>query len=215
MITQQQHDAIYKRVKALYAEHEHLPFHGWHHINFVYKKSVLFARELGANILMTQSSALVHDLNYLSKKGIYTKAIAGKDLRHSILDECALPADTISQVESIVNSAELGSAHDIMSLEAKALSDADTLFKALPVTPVLFASAFIKENNYDIRRLAKMIVENQEKLIEEDRYFHSDMAKHEYMRWAQSNLTLWREVNESLDDPDVIALLDDAGYKLS
>lgn len=145
MITQQQHDAIYTRVKALYAAHEHLPFHGWHHINFVYKKSALFAQDLGANILMSQASALVHDLNYLSKKGIYTKAIAGKDLRHSILAECALPEDTISQIESIVNSAEMGSAYDQMSLEAKALSDADTLFKVLPITPVILASAFIKD----------------------------------------------------------------------
>lgn len=60
-----------------------------------------------------------------------------------------------------------------------------------------------------------MIIENQEKLVEDDCFFHSDLAKHDYMHWARSHLTLWRGVNESLDDPDVIALLDDAGYKLA
>jgi len=204
------HHQLYQSVKTLYLESGNLPFHGWHHVQFVHTKSAVFAKSLNANLELSQIAALVHDLNYLVKKGLYTKAAAGENLRHAMLAQCGASPELITTIEAIVISAELGTANSEISPEAKALSDADTLFKALPITPILFASAFLTETNLDLSTLAAMIVQNQAPLIEQNTYFYSDLAKQTYMHWATTNLQLWQGVNEALTDPDVIALLTEA-----
>ena len=213
MNTTDLHNHLYNAVKTLYLESGNLPFHGWHHIQFVHTKSAVFAKSLNANLELSQIAALVHDLNYLVKKGFYTTAVAGENLRHAMLAQCGASPELITTIESIVISAELGTANSSIAPEAKALSDADTLFKALPITPILFASAFIKENHFDVQTLAAMIVKNQAPLIEQNTYFYSDLAKQTYMHWATTNLHLWQGVNEALTDPDVITLLTNANAR--
>ncbi len=55
-----------KELKTLYQKHtKYLLFHGWHHINFVVKKTIEFANSIKANVFIAQTAALVHDLNYI------------------------------------------------------------------------------------------------------------------------------------------------------
>jgi hypothetical protein len=51
--------------------------------------------------------------------------------------------------------------HRHISLEAQALSDADTLFKVLPITPVVLAHRYLAENGVTLRELADKIVGEQ------------------------------------------------------
>ncbi len=211
-VTIEQRDRVYAAVDTVYKEAGDLPFHGWHHIVFVYRKSAVFADDLGADIALTQMAALVHDLNYLAEKGVFTHPVAGQTIRQKILSDCGLSFEVIETIENIVITAEIGKGHDGLSLEAKALSDADTLFKALPVTPILFASRFITQTNYNIRKLAAKVISDQKTLIESDTYFYSHKAKTMYKAWAKTNLDLWQSVVESFADPDVINLLQQAGF---
>jgi uncharacterized protein len=90
-----------------------------------------------------------------------------------------------------------------ISSEGKALSDADTLFKALPITPILFASKYISQNKVNIKELSDKIVSEQNKLFKEGIYFYTEIAKKRYLHWAKINLDLWNNVNMALDDPDI------------
>ena len=77
---------LIKEAKQLYVQKkEELPFHGWHHICFVFEKSREFSACLGANQFIVQSSALVHDINYLF--GNDSDPRVGGDFRRAILTE--------------------------------------------------------------------------------------------------------------------------------
>ncbi len=198
--------ALEAKLTPLYEKHQNeLLFHGWHHIKFVANKSVIFANELGANAFLVQSSALVHDLNYIVQSN--SKPEAGKDFREEILKESGYRSEEIVKIEQIIMEECTTNRHGDISLEAKALSDADTLFKALPVTPILFASKYIEENNVDIARLAHKICEEQNHLMESGIYFYTDKAKQTYLNWAKVNLQLWGNVEECLKDEDVKEML--------
>jgi uncharacterized protein len=190
----------------LYEKHQkELLFHGWHHITFVTNKSMGFAKELGANEFIVQSAALVHDLNYIVQSN--SKPEAGKGLREELLIKSGYLSEEIAGIEQIIMEECTTNRHGDISLEAKALSDADTLFKALPVTPILFASKYIEENKVDIARLAHKICEEQNHLMESGIYFYTDQAKQMYLSWAKVNLQLWGNVEESLKDEDVKEML--------
>ncbi|HEY1096638.1 MAG TPA: HD family phosphohydrolase [Alphaproteobacteria bacterium] len=210
-ITTDQLQALYKTVKELYASVDDLPFHGWHHIEFVYTKTAIFADDLGANKNLAQAAALVHDLNYLAKRNQWSSPEAGQEIREEILHECGFSAALIGLIENIVLTGELNRGGDHLSLEAKALSDADCLFKILPTTPVMFAPRFIAQNNSSIRKLSGRIVGEQSKLVDQDIYFYSALAKKDYMRWARLNLDIWQAVQESLADPSIVKMLEQAG----
>jgi uncharacterized protein len=94
-----------------------------------------------------------------------------------------------------------------ISDEAKALSDADTLFKALLFTPILFASKYIEENKVDIKKLADKIISEQNQLFEKGIYFYTEVVKGKYLDWAKINFKLWSNVNESLEGPDIAEVL--------
>jgi uncharacterized protein len=115
--------------------------------------------------------------------------------------------EEVARIEKIVMEENVATRGDDISAEARALSDADTLFKALPITPILFASKYIQENKVDIQKLADKIVEEQKPLFDKGIYFYTDLAKNNHMKWAQGNLTLWENVKESLEDKDVQELL--------
>lgn len=196
-------------VEELYAEHQGtLLFHGWHHIAFVTKKAREFALSIGANVFLVESAALVHDVNYIVK--VNSEPEDGAELRDQLLKKSRYAPDEMAKIEEIVMGAHLANRGKDETNEVKALADADTLFKALPITPILFASKYIQQNKVDIRSLSRKIVAEQKPLLEAGIYFYTDIAKEKYLRWAEGNINLWLNVEEALKDSDVQELLADA-----
>lgn len=211
-VTSKTFQKLYKSIFDLYHLEENknkLLFHGWHHIEFVLNKSIEFAQELKADIEITASAALVHDLNYIFTEKLEPDAAkeqTAQYLRNAGFDEpkVQLILETIENAHSDYRGSRK------LSDESKALSDADTLFKALPTTPILFASKFITQNKYDINKLANKIINEQEPLMLNDTYFYTDLAKKKYSQWAKVNLEMWKNVLESLGDEAVKKMLETA-----
>lgn len=211
-LTSKPYKNLFATVSDLYHLSENrsrLLFHGWHHIKFVHDKAIEFAKDLGADVVVVASAALVHDLNY-----VFTVQLDPEAAKLQIIDllqKAGFDDDSIKKILEIVISAyTVNRAKESLSLEAKALSDADTLFKALPITPILFASRYITENRYDIRKLANKVVGEQEPLMKSDNYFYSKLARKMYLKWAQINLDLWKNVIDSLEDPSINEMLQNA-----
>ncbi|MFD1047704.1 HD family phosphohydrolase, partial [Kibdelosporangium lantanae] len=116
--------------------------------------------------------------------------------------------DVAERIDAIVLEAEMSSRGADISLEAQALSDADTLFKALPVTPVMLAHKYLSENGVTLRELAHKIVGEQRGPHDAGFYFYNPDAKRMYSHWAAANLDLWQCIVESLDDASVNELLE-------
>ena len=127
-----------------------LQFHGWHHVSFVRDKAVHFAERNGSSVDVVHVAALVHDVNYVVRRN--SPASEGSDLRQEILAEAGVDLGTAEWIDRIVDEAEMRTRHRDISLEAQALSDADTLFKALPVTPVVLAHKYLLENGITLDR---------------------------------------------------------------
>lgn len=183
-----------------------LLFHWWHHIMFVWKKSILFAEELNANSTLVQAAALTHDLNYAVKKNSTPKD--GEELRSQFLRDAWFNESEIDTINHIIIEEEISSRDHNISLEAKALSDADTLFKVLPITPIIFSSKYIQENDTDIKKLANKIVTEQENLLIQWIYFYSEYAKTHYLPWAETNINLWKNVVNAYEDEDICEMLE-------
>lgn len=182
-----------------------LPFHGWHHVSFVRSKGAVFARHNGSDVALVETAALVHDVNYMVRRN--SLAEDGRALRMRILADAGVSEAVAEHIDEIVVEAEMRTRHRDISLPAQALSDADTLFKALPVTPVMLAHRYLDENGVSLRELATKIVGEQQGRHDEGYYFYSPQAAAMYSRWATANLELWQCVVESLDDPSVAELL--------
>ncbi|RKT56351.1 HD family phosphohydrolase [Saccharothrix australiensis] len=182
-----------------------LQFHGWHHVSFVREKAVDFARRNGADVALVEVAALVHDVNYMVRRN--SLPVDGRRLRLSILAGAGVPDAVAARVDEVVEEAEMRTRHRHISLEAQALSDADTLFKALPVTPVVLAPKYLAENGITLRELAHKIVGEQRAKHDEGYYFYDPEAAATYSRWATANLELWQCIVESLNDPTVDRLL--------
>jgi uncharacterized protein len=180
-------------------------FHGWPHVNFVAKNAHKFALELRADPVIAEIAGLVHDVNYLVNAR--SDAQDGADLRQKILSECGMESQTISVIEKVVVSAQTSARGRNISREAMALSDADTLFKALPITPVILSPLYMKETRRSLRELAEKIASEQIPLREDEIYFYSDSAKKKYENWGDANLRLWSLILESLDDPWIVELV--------
>lgn len=197
-------DAKVRDLCSRYAQR--LPFHGWHHVSFVRAKAVQFASQNGADASVVEAAALVHDVNYLVRRN--SSAAAGRRLRMGILSRAGVRRRVARWIDDIVIEAEMSTRGRHISVEAQALSDADTLFKALPVTPVVLAHRYLAENGVSLRELADKIVGEQQDVHDDGYYFYSDEAAATYSRWASANLQLWQCIKESLDDPNVEELLD-------
>lgn len=182
-----------------------LQFHGWHHVSFVRDKSVHFAVRNGAARDVVEVAALVHDLNYMVRRN--SLPTDGEALRRKVLFVAGVSQGDIEWIERIVVEAEMRTRSRDISLEAQALSDADTLFKALPVTPVVLAHKYLQENGITLRELAYKIVGEQVGKVDEGYYFYDAEAAATYTKWAETNLSLWKCIVESLDDPCVEDLL--------
>jgi uncharacterized protein len=185
---------------------QRLPFHGWHHVSFVRAKAVHFAQANGAEASVVETAALVHDVNYLVRRN--SAAAAGARLRMDMLAEAGVRPATARWIDDIVVEAEMANRGPRISVEAQALSDADTLFKALPVTPVMLSHRYLAENGITLRELADKIVGEQQHKHDDGYYFYNPDAAAAYSRWASTNLMLWQHIRESLDDHDVAELLD-------
>ncbi|MCE6994914.1 HD family phosphohydrolase [Saccharothrix sp. S26] len=182
-----------------------LQFHGWHHVSFVRDKAVHFARRNGSDAALVEVAALVHDVNYMVRRN--SLPVDGRWLRLDILARAGVPDEVAARVDAIVEEAEMRTRHRDISPEAQALSDADTLFKALPVTPVVLAPRYLEENGITLRELAHKIVGEQRDKHDDGYYFYDPEAAATYSRWATANLELWSCIVESLDDPTVNELL--------
>lgn len=183
-----------------------LQFHGWHHVSFVRDKAVHFAERNGSDVDVVHVAALVHDVNYVVRRN--SSAHEGSGLRQEILADAGVDLDTARWIDRIVDEAEMRTRHRGISLEAQALSDADTLFKALPVTPVVLAHKYLQENGITLGELAHKIVDEQQGKQDDGYYFYDAEAAATYTRWVTANLELWQCIVESLDDPCVTDLLE-------
>lgn len=210
---QQYVEAVWTNASELYARQARkanfsrkLTFHGWPHVSFVAKNARKFAVELKADSSIAEIAGLVHDVNYLvdARSG----ASEGRLLRAKILRDAGLNSESISMVENVVVTAQTHARGPNISREAMALSDADTLFKALPITPVILSPLYMKETGRSLRELAEKIVSEQVPLRDGEIYFYSESAKKRYEDWGDANLRLWRFILESLDDPSVVELVD-------
>ncbi len=193
---------IYK----LYQTHSQiLLFHWWHHIDFVVKKSIIFGKSIDANLFLVESAALVHDLNYIIE--INSEPEIAAEYRAQLLHDYWYTKDEIHQIESIISEAHTGTRWKLISEEGKALSDADTLFKALPITPILFANNYIKQNQIDIEKLASKITKDQKLLLSSWIYFYTEIASSNYLHRARVNLMLRENIEDCLKDWDVKEML--------
>jgi uncharacterized protein len=193
-------------MEDLYADQtREVPFHGWHHVSFVAHNARKFAEELGADAATAEIAGLVHDVNYLVAAD--GGAGVGAPLRTRALQDIGVDAEYIEIIDDIVITAETRSRGQYLSPEAMALSDADTLFKALPITPVLLAPLYMRETGRSLRDLAEKIVGEQVPLRDNGIYFYSESAKKKYEGWGDANLTLWSYILDSLDDAFVVDLV--------
>lgn len=200
-LAQQLHQLYYDQAAA------HLLFHGWHHIHFTAKKAVEFAEEFpNVNKEFVEAAALTHDLNYVVKTN--TDPELGKELRRSYLDKAGFHPDEIDTIDTIVMEAHTGTRHADISDAAKALSDADSLFKVMPLTPIIFSSHYIVENKVDLRQWADKIIREQKPLMEQGIYFYTKTANQNYLHWAKTDLALVEQVKEALDDPAIAEMLE-------
>ena len=196
-----------KTLIDLYDEKEdQLPFHGWNHIQFVTQKAIEFARHLEADIFLVESASLTHDLNYIAEKN--SDPDAGSELRKSILSKIGYRPGDIEIIERVINEAHIVNRHKrVISIEAQALSDADTLFKALPITPVIIEKKYLDENGIELLTLATKIVRDQKVLLDNGTLFYTELANQKYLRWARTNIELWMNVLECLEEEDIRSLL--------
>jgi len=202
-------DTLAANLKTLYYSERAKPllFHGWHHIYLTAVKSVEFAAEFPeVDKEIIQAAALVHDLNYIVKTN--SEPEIGEQLRKTYLDEASFSEGEIAIIERLVLEAHTATRSAAISDAAKALSDADSLFKVLPLTPILFSSHYLTENKVGLEEWADKIIREQKPLMDEDIYFYTKVANDSYLRWAKTNLALVEQVKEALSDPAIKEILD-------
>jgi uncharacterized protein len=200
-----------QHVQQILEDHaDGLPFHGWTHTDFVRMKAAEFARERGADQRLVEAAALVHDLNYVVAPS--SSPDAGRTYRGDLLRMHGFTDKDVVRIERIICGAHTAWRQEQVDQETACLSDADTLYKALPITPVLFSHKYLDENEMPLADLAKKIVSEQLDKLSSNYYFYDDELTRRYAPWAKANLRLWSAVLESLDDPDVARLVRQEGH---
>lgn len=199
-------EALAGALQKAYEQHKgELLFHGWHHIVFVARKAVEFAEELGVDKNLIEATALTHDLNYLVDTTSGPEL--GATLRQKYLGGAGFSGEEIARIEAIVREEFIGTRDANISDEAKALSDADSLFKVMPLNPVLFSSKFITETKTDLHEWSARIIRQQKPLLDQGIYFYTETAKRKYTAWAEVDLQLVEQVAEALEDPAIVEML--------
>jgi uncharacterized protein len=162
--------------------------------------------------LLVAAASLVHDLNYVVRSN--SSPDAGRQLRRKYLENAGFGQPDVNRIEEIINEAHTATRSESISTEGAALSDADTLFKSLPMTPVVFSHLYLAENGIGLRELAEKIVKEQLPLMEEGIYFYDSAVRDQYFPWAEANMSLWREIIDSLNDPDIVDLLKEVNVRI-
>ena len=153
----------------------------------------------------------MHDLNYVVRSN--SEPEDGRKLRHRYLRNAGFRNDEIGRVEEIINEAHSATRSESISPEGSALSDADILFKALPITPVVFSHLYLADNGVGLRDLGEKIVGEQEPLIEKNIYFYDATVGDRYLPWAEATMKLWQQIMNALNDQDVVDLLSEVNVK--
>jgi uncharacterized protein len=193
-------------VSDYYAKHgQNLLFHGWHHISYVAKKSVEFGKTVNADLFFVESSALVHDINYIVKPN--SDPEEGESLRGQLLHNAGYKDSEAKRIETIIIESHTAYRGANLSLEGQALSDADSLFKILPITPVVFSGKYIMQNKVNLKKLATKITSEQNPLLQSGIYFYTEDARQKYLRWAETNIGLWNQILECLEFDDIQEML--------
>lgn len=193
-------ETLSKNLQKLYDQKgKDLLFHGWHHIYLVSKKALEFADELGVDRELIEATALVHDLNYVAE--VRSEPEAGKELRTQCLKQAGFTTDEIETIEQIVMEAHTATRHADISDAAKVLSDADSVFKVMPLTTVILAGKYITEQKVDIQQWADKIIAEQKPLHDKGIYFYTETAKRRYLHWAKTNMEVVLYVDEAMQDP--------------
>jgi uncharacterized protein len=193
-------------LKELYGRYtDTLLFHGWHHVDFVARKAVEFADELNVDTELVEAMALVHDLNYIAD--VTSGVDAGRELRAEYLATVGYSTDEITLIEETVHAASIENRDADISDLAKALSDADSLFKVMPVGPIILSARYITETKVDLRKWADKIMRDQQPLLDKGIYFYTKTANEKYLDWVKVDLALVASIQKSLDDPDIQAFL--------
>jgi uncharacterized protein len=210
-MTESRIEKLFKIIFETYQKYnQSLPFHGWHHINFVTKKAVRFAHLINANEEIVNAAALTHDLNSICEKN--SKPEAGKELRANLLAKAEFEIFEIERIENVINEAHTANRTTNISIEGKALSDADTLFKVLPITPLFFTSKYLEENEVNLKKLANKIITEQKPLLEKWIYFYIPEVSEKYLGWAKSHMELWENLVISLEDEEISEILELSGH---
>lgn len=204
--TQKIQDLLAELEKLYLKNSQKLLYHGWHHVSFVTKKATEFASSIGANSFLVETAAMCHDLNYIVAPD--SEPEAGNQLRKKYLAKAGYLKKEAKRIEEIIVESHLRTRTKKISKEGKALSDADSLFKALPITPILFATNYITQNKIDIHKLARKVSSEQNQLMRDGIYFYTKLAKKKYLKWAKINLALWDNANEALEDKDVLVMIE-------
>lgn len=194
------------QIKPLYLKNsKNLLFHGWHHITFVTKKALKFADSINADKQIVEAAALTHDLGVLDN--VVNGRKVDNKLRLKILKKAGFNIENIAKIDKVCMESYTALRNKSISPEGMALSDAETLFKSLPITPIIFTSKYLKQNKVELLDLAIKTTSEQNPLMAKDIYFYTDYAKNKYLKWAKTNLQLWNNVVEALKDKEVNEVL--------
>ncbi len=199
-VSPEQLEQVHHLVERHYRGHRDLvPFHGWPHIRFVATKARAFSRGRDADPCLVVAAALVYGLDHLAVRG---SGRCGAELRGRLLTASGVDRQAVDRIGRIVTEARTAHGQPVLRfVEAEILCDADTLFKALPVTPVAVSHRYLTENGLALRELAEIIVAEQRPLLEEGIAFYDPAVDDQYAEWADANLPLWSHVLDAFDGP--------------
>lgn len=181
-----------------------VPYHGWPHVHFVTQNAMRLAQNHGAESALVGSTALVHDLNYLVQPD--SQPLVGDELASRYLKAAGFDDLHIARALQIVKEANLSTRGPNVSLEVACLSDADTLFKVLPLVPVLQTPSYLAENQTTLRDLAQKIVDDQLIRLDSGYFFYLSEVESQYLGWAHESVSMWQRVLDALGDPEIAML---------
>lgn len=77
----------------------------------------------------------------------------------------------------------------------------------MPLTPIIFASHYIVENQVDLHEWADKIIREQKPLLDQGIYFYTKAANEKYLHWAKADFTRIEQVKEAMKDPAIQEML--------
>lgn len=187
------------RIESLYKGTEaRLPFHGWHHVNFVAEKGKEFAfieqqrLHLRGKLVFdenlpyfVEAIGLVHDLNYLV--AVNSAEPAAETLRRQILHASGYEREEVQRIEDVIQN------RDKDSFIAHCFLDADKAAKFDLKLRELTEGQFIIEQGITDHVLARSIYKEQVRpvLFGKRPLFHTNVAHVQYGEQALLDFYRW------------------------